>query len=184
MSTPGDLARTWTLADLAELPDDGMRYELVDGNLVVTPPTQRHTGWAHGLATQLRTHAPAGWQVVTELPLPLGDDLRIPDVVVHRWPLREPAADASNPLGPRDVGLLVEVVSPRTRKTDRFLKPGEYAAEGVPLFWRLETEPTLVLHPYELRDGRYVDLPTITGRGDALAPWGQTPVDLRSLEAP
>jgi len=181
MSVP-DLARTWALADLDQLPDDGARYELVDGNLVVTPPTQRHTWWADALAAQLRTAAPAGWRVVTELRLPLGADLRIPDIVVHRWPLRAPTADPANPLGPGDVGLLVEVVSPRTRKTDRFLKPAEYAAEQIPLFWRLETEPTLVLHPYVLRDGSYVPLSLITGRGAVPTPWGDAPVDLTTLD--
>ena len=35
---PPDLHRGWTLEDLATLPDDGQRYELVDGGLVVTPP--------------------------------------------------------------------------------------------------------------------------------------------------
>ncbi len=177
-----DLARTWTLADLERLPDDGVRYELVDGNLVVTPPTQRHTWWGHALATQLRAAAPAGWLVVTELRLPLGEDLRIPDIVVHRWPLSEPTVDPANPLGPRDVGLLVEVVSPRTRKTDRFLKPGEYAAEGIALFWRLETEPDLVLHPYELHDGSYVALQEVRTRGAAPAPWGEVTVDLGALD--
>jgi Uma2 family endonuclease len=181
MPAPGDLARTWTIADLEELPDDGLRYELVDGNLVVTPPTQHHTWVAHALAAQLRAAAPAGWRVVTELRLPMGQDLRIPDVVVHRWPLREPTPDPANPLGPRDVGLLVEVVSPRTRKTDRFLKPSEYATEGVPLFWRLETDPVLVLHPYALRGGSYVAVPAVRELGAAPAPWGETTVDVTAL---
>lgn len=182
MSAPVDLARHWTLADLETLPDDGLRYELVDGNLVVTPPTQRHTWWATGLATQLRAAATPGWLVVTELRLPLEEDLRIPDVVVHRWPLRHPTADRANPLGPRDVGLLVEVVSPRTRKTDRFTKPGEYAAAGVPIYWRLETDPVLVLHPFVLAAGSYVGADAVTLRGPAPTPWGEIVVDLGALE--
>ena len=180
MSVP-DVARTWTLAELEDLPDDGLRYELVDGNLVVTPPTQRHQWLGDALAAQLRAAAPAGWRVVTELRLPLDDDLRIPDVVVHRWPLRAPTDDPANPLGPADIGLLIEVVSPRTRKTDRFTKPGEYAAAGVPLFWRLETEPQRVLHAFVLSAGAYAAAPTVTARGSAPAPWGDVLVDLAAL---
>lgn len=182
MSAPVDLARTWTLADLETLPDDGLRYELVDGNLVVTPPTQRHQWLADALATQLRTEAVDGWRVVTELRLPLEEDLRIPDVVVHRWPLQQPTEDRANPLGPRDIGLLVEVVSPRTRKTDRFTKPAEYAAAGVPLFWRLETEPVLVLHPFVLDAGAYVPLEPVAQRGPTPTPWGELVIDVRALE--
>ena len=72
-----DVRRSWTRADLARLPDDGVRHELVDGNLVVTPPpTQRHQWLADSLATQLRLSAPAGWRVVAELSLPVGENLR------------------------------------------------------------------------------------------------------------
>lgn len=177
-----DLARTWTRAELDELPDDGLRYELVDGNLVVTPPTQRHQWLADALAGQLRAAAPAGWRVMTELRLPLGDDLRIPDVVVHRWPLRTPSSDAANPLAVEDVGLLVEVVSPRTRKTDRFTKPAEYAAAGVPLFWRVETDSGLVLHAFALRSGSYTAASVVTGRGAVPSPWGDVSVDLDALD--
>ena len=177
-----DVARTWTRSELSLLPDDGLRYELVDGNLVVTPPTQRHQWWGHALAEQLRGAASAGWRVVPELQLPLGEDLRIPDVVVHRWPLRHPGPDPANPLGPTDVGLLVEVVSPRTRKADRFSKPAEYAAAGIPFFWRLETEPDRVLHAFVLRDGAYVPSPALTSQGRVPCPWGGVLVDLDALD--
>jgi hypothetical protein len=52
----------------------------------------------------------------------------------------------------------------------------------VPLFWRLETEDGLVLHPYVLRAGAYVALPEITGSGVAPAPWGDVALDLTVLQ--
>ena len=37
------LKRHWTVDDLADLPDDGQRYEVIDGELFVTPsPSARH----------------------------------------------------------------------------------------------------------------------------------------------
>ncbi|MEH0984221.1 Uma2 family endonuclease [Micromonospora sp. CPCC 205556] len=41
----------------------------------------------------------------------------------------------------------MEVVSPGTRRTDRFAKPGEYAAAGIPFYWRVEQDP-VHLHAY------------------------------------
>ena len=40
---PDHIAGEWTVADLETLPDNGLRYELLDGTLLVTPsPTPRH----------------------------------------------------------------------------------------------------------------------------------------------
>ncbi|MBK5306864.1 MAG: Uma2 family endonuclease [Frankiaceae bacterium] len=181
--SPPHIQRGWTLADLPGLPDDGQRYELVDGGLVVTPPaTQRHQDLASDLRDRLAAAAPPGWRVRYEYALPFADDTqRVPDVVVYRWPLQHPRPDERNPLGPPDVGLIVEVVSPRTRRTDRFAKPGEYAEAGIPLFWRLETEPGLVLHTFALRGATYEPTAQIRERGAVIAPWGELMLDVTSL---
>ena len=181
-ASPPDLHRGWTLDDLDSLPDDGQRYELVDGGLVMTPPpTQRHQMLADDLREQLQTAAPPGWRARLEFPLPFAvDTQRIPDVVVHRWPLQH-AREDENPVGPADVGLIVEVVSPSTRRTDRFAKPGEYAEAGIGLFWRLETEPALVLHPFVLGQAGYEPLPPVPGQGSVPVPWGSLVVDVSAL---
>ena len=183
--SPPDVHRGWTLDDLHLLPDDGQRYELVDGGLVVTPPpTQWHQMLAYDLHDALRAVAPAGWRVRTEFPIPFDvDTQRIPDVVVHRWPLQQPRSDERNPVGPADVGLIVEVVSPSTRRTDRFAKPGEYAEAGIALFWRLETEPDVVLHPFVLTGAGYEPLPLVRVQGSAPVPWGTLTLDLIALGA-
>jgi hypothetical protein len=56
-------------------------------------------------------------------------------------------------LGPAEVLLAVEVVSPGSRVTDRVTKPAQYAAAGVPAYWRVETEPELALAAYSLPAG-------------------------------
>jgi Uma2 family endonuclease len=48
------------------------------------------------------------------------------------------------------VVLAVEVVSPGTRRVDRFAKPGEYAAAGIRYYWRIEQDP---VHVYAYRLG-------------------------------
>lgn len=71
--------------------------------------------------------------------------------------------------------MVVEVVSPRSRKTDRFTKPAKYAEAGIPLMWRVELAPSVEVLGFELRDGSY-------RRTDGLlAPWGAIAVDLVAL---
>jgi Uma2 family endonuclease len=181
--SPPDLHRDWTLDDLGTLPDDGQRYELVDGGLVVTPPpTQRHQMLGDDLREQLQAAAPPGWRAGLNFPLPFAADTqRIPDVVVHRWPLQHRRSDERNPVGPANVGLIVEVVSPSTRRTGRFAKPGEYAEAGIGLFWRLQTEPDLVLHPFVLGRAGYEPLTPVRGQGSVPVPWGWLVVDMSAL---
>jgi Uma2 family endonuclease len=52
------------------------------------------------------------------------------------------------------VTLVVEVVSPGTRKRDRLEKPAEYAAAGIPHYWRVEQGP-LHVFAYDLVDEHY-----------------------------
>jgi hypothetical protein len=74
-------------------------------------------------------------------------------------------------------------VSASTRRTDRFAKPGEYAEAGIPLFWRLETEPDLVLHAFALCGTTYEPIAQIRERGAVAAPWGDVIVDVSTLGA-
>jgi Uma2 family endonuclease len=53
------------------------------------------------------------------------------------------------------VVIAVEVVSPGTKRRDRLEKPAEYAAAGIPFYWRIEQDPVHVF-AYELgADGTY-----------------------------
>ena len=181
--SPPDLRGQWLVSDLDKLPDDEFRYELVDGHLIVTPPaTQQHQDHGGSLRDLLAAAAPEGWRCRTEFPVIFAEDtLRQPDVVVFRWPLAHPREDARNPVGPADIGLVVEVVSPTTRRTDRFAKPGEYADAGIGIYWRLETDPELVLHVQTLEGSSYGRPTEIRGTGTAATPWGQVEVDLGAL---
>ena len=135
----------WTVDDLDELPDDGNRYELLDGALLVSPPPElMHQYVGFRLAALLSGQLPPDLAVVTA-PGVYYDSrtYRIPDVVVFR---RSALSRPRPHLRPADVVIAVELMSPGNERTDR-LKPAEYAAAGVPHFWRVELEaPVVVTH--------------------------------------
>jgi Uma2 family endonuclease len=145
----------YTLDDLLTLPADAPRVELVDGVISLTPsPTLGHQNVSSLLWLWLRQHAPADLQAVQAVGVALGPNTsRQPDVLLHHADVSPTTAF----LMPHEVVLAVEVVSPGTRRADRFAKPGEYAAAGIPFYWRVEQDP---VHVYAYRLG---DHPGPTG---------------------
>ena len=175
-----ELAGPWTLADVFDLPDSDNRYEVIDGKLIVSPPPSlRHQYVGSELHFQLRTAAPREWRVVYESYLDYGGDGRVPDLVVVRTSALEDRS--SRALLPSAVGLAVEIVSPSSRRTDRLAKPAEYADQGIPLFWRVELEPELVVHPYRLGRGGWTQETDVRDVGPVPVPWGILTLDLREL---
>jgi len=152
----------WTLADLATLPDDGQRYEIVDGSLLVSPPP---TTWHQAIAARLNrllfSAAGPGLEVLEAAGVQLPNGVLIPDVlVVHAVAV----LSGRSPLVPADLLLAVEVVSPSSATTDRVTKPTLYAAAGVPAYWRVELAgaeaPSVVT--YRLMGTAYVEQATAT----------------------
>ncbi len=79
--------RALTRRDLERMPDDGHRYELVDGSLIVTPaPSPRHQAVLARLYGTLAAHCPADLQVLfAPLDVALADDTVLqPDLLVAR----------------------------------------------------------------------------------------------------
>jgi len=132
----GDLPREWTLDDLALLPDDGHRYEIVDGGLYVSPPpTSSHQVCAARLDRVLERAAPPELEVLQGVGIGLGKSAFIPDISVV---LAEVAARDVPQFTPSEVLLAVEIVSPSSVSMDRLLKPARYAGGGIPSYWRVE----------------------------------------------
>src|SRR6266568_7820768 len=77
-------ARPFTVADLDRMPDDGHRYELLDGALVVSPrPTTIHQAVAGRLANMLDRDCPEDLLVVPEPAVQLDARTEFdPDLVV------------------------------------------------------------------------------------------------------
>lgn len=135
----------WT-ADMARaLPDDGNRYEVLDGALFVTPaPSWRHQRIAGTLYMELRGYAERhriGW--VQHAPADVQFSPRRlvqPDVLVAPWGDREPASW-------RDVHrllLAIEVLSPSTARADRHVKRRLYQDEGVAEYWIVDPDARLI----------------------------------------
>jgi len=63
-----------------------------------------------------------------------------------------------------DVELAIEIVSPGSLTTDRITKPAQYAAAGIPAFWRVETAQQVSVTAYALQPGHtvYTELGTWT----------------------
>lgn len=165
MVTMTEPAMTWlphgrplTRADLDALPDDGHRYELIDGVLIVTPaPSPRHQEISGNLYMALRQAAPSDLAVrFAPLDVALGDDVMEPDLLVAR---QIDFTERDLPVAPL---LAVEVLSPSTRRTDLTLKRSRFEEAGVASYWVVD--PTaLTLTAWELRDGRYVEVADVTG---------------------
>lgn len=166
--------------DLATMPEDGHRYELIDGVLIVSPsPTLDHQRCVVSLVVLLRAARKPEHEVV------LGPfDVRfsrttvlIPDLLVARKSDLTPARLETAPL------LVVEVRSPSTRLFDQGPKRMVYEEAGVPAYWLVDPEgPSLTV--LELEDGRYVERATVNGDEayEATVPFPVTVVRGRLLD--
>jgi Uma2 family endonuclease len=123
----------WTVDDLARLPDDGLRYELFDGVLVVSPsPFMPHQRAARRLFLLLHDACPPDLEVFFA-PFdfqPTNKRSFQPDLMVVRTAdLREDEALTQPPL------LNVEILSKGSRTLDRLFKREMYATSGVDNYW-------------------------------------------------
>lgn len=145
--------RELTRADLDAMPDDGHRYELIDGALVVTPaPTWRHQAALARLLILLDAACPPDLRVLmAPLDVALADDTVVqPDLLVAR---KSDFAERDLPAAPL---LAVEILSPSTRLIDLNLKRARYQQAGSPSYWVVDPEARTVT-VWELAAGGYAE---------------------------
>lgn len=149
----------FTRADWEATPDDGRRYELLDGALVVTPsPGVRHQRLVGNLFTLLRDLAPAGTHAYVaplDAFLPTGDILEPDVLVVPDSAVRDDKVQAGVPV------LVVEVISPSSRRRDLGDKLTAYRDAGVPAYWVVDPDGPR-LRAWALEDGEYVEQADVT----------------------
>jgi Uma2 family endonuclease len=165
----------WTEPDLHLFPQDGHRYEIVDGSLHVTPPPDGpHRSVVRALVGTLRSAAPDGWWVCDRLGIDLGGSNLVPDVTVLR-----PMSSGAVWTDPADVALVVEVETESSRRYDRLLKPTVYADAGIPQYWRIELNLAApVVHLYALSDDGAYTLHHSIKDADAMATTTPYPVHI------
>jgi Uma2 family endonuclease len=157
---------TLTYADLAALPDDGLRHELLDGELVVTPaPRTRHQTVAFELTVALRDHVKRrrlGQVFIGPVDVIFTErDVLEPDVVF----VGSEQTEIITELNIRGVPeLLIEVVS--DSRMDRVRKRDVYERCGVPEYWVADPDADRI-EVDRLRAGRY-GKPEIVGTEDTL----------------
>lgn len=149
-----------TVQDLEGLPDDGRRYELIDGVLIMSPaPRFRHQWCVGELYSLLRTHCPEDLCVLMA-PFaihPDGNTELQPDLLVARL---EDFTDADLPGAPL---AAVEVLSPSTAVHDLNTKKAVYERMGTPSYWVVDPQqPSVTV--FELgADGSYHEAGAASG---------------------
>lgn len=154
-----------TYDDFVRFPDDGLRHELIDGVHYVTPsPVTRHqqlSGRLHlAIGSYLEAHPEAGHLFYAPF-----------DVIFSRWDVVEPdlifvAADQLEILTDANVNgapaLVIEILSPGTRKRDLGIKRELFDRGGVREYWVVDPKLEDVAVYRRHADGRLVPAGALT----------------------
>ena len=145
-----------TYEDYCALPNDGRRYEILEGELAVTPsPNRAHQRVSRNFLFMLHTHV-REWN--------LGEVFSAPfDVILEKTSVVVPdllfvSRDRLGVVTDRGVegapDLIVEIVSPGTARRDRVEKAQLYARHGVPHYWLVDPDAHSI-EAFELAGGQY-----------------------------
>lgn len=137
-----ELGLRFTYDDYAQLPSDGKRYEVINGEVIVTPaPTTIHQRISRKLEYRLEEH-------VTKYDL--GEIFDAPcDVILSEYDIVQPdlffiSNERSSIITEKNIqgapDLVIEIISPESRERDRTNKNLLYAQHGVREYWLVDTE--------------------------------------------
>lgn len=132
LSLQGDSELEWANIRELQVPEDGRRIELIDGALVMTPaPAYLHQRATHRIGLILEQACPSGFEVFSSPPNWVANEFNafIPDSMIVPVMVGEPGEFVGIPL------LVVEVLSPSTRRWDLGTKKSAYAAAGLGSYW-------------------------------------------------
>lgn len=151
-----------TADEFFQIPDELTRYELVDGVVIVSPsPTARHqniVGLIYHLLRVFAIENQSGLPFV-ELDIHLGKGPTGNDLV-YRPEVSFLGKDKLKGLGNRVVGppdVVVEVVSPGSKKLDTVTKKNDYERCGVGEYWLIDPEAESMTF-YRRDNDRFVEI--------------------------
>jgi len=153
-----------TYKDYAALPDDGRRYQILDGELCVTPaPGSRHQEISGNLFAAIHAYVRAhGLGKVFPAPI----DVILSDTSIVQPDVVFVAADRLGRVSARGIEgaptLVAEILSPTTATLDRRRKRDLYARHGVTYYWIVDGE-TRTIEMYRLTGQSYELLVRVTG---------------------
>src|SRR5262249_41190546 len=171
------LKRKLDYDDYVRLPDDGKRYEILDGELYVTPaPSPLHQRVSKRLQRKLEDYFESrqlGEVFDAPIDMILGHhDVAQPDILVVTNPGQISGRGIERP-----PPLVVEVLSPSTRRHDREVKMRRYAALGVPHYWIVDPESQWIAQ-YRLEGTGYQHAPTAERNSAMVTDWPDLTVAL------
>lgn len=156
--------------DIWEAPEDGKVYEVIDGELYMTPaPSWQHQNAAsalHGLIWGYVRNRNLGKIVTAPTGVVLDDENGVQPDLVYVSRERMDIISERGIEGAPD--LVVEVLSPRTAARDRGIKMRRYAVAGVPHYWIVDPA-NRTLEAYRLGERGYKQS-GVYGPGDVFRP--------------
>jgi len=143
MSSAQPAPRPWTYADLVALPDDQLRHELIDGEHFVTPsPATRHQIILMNLVRLLLPYLdehPLGQLLSAPFDVKLSFfTVLVPDLVFFTAERFARLVNEKHATAAPD--LVVEILSPGTRRRDKGRKRAVYDREGVQEYWIVDPD--------------------------------------------
>ena len=182
--------RLLTIADYLELGEDEHgRTELQEGSLVMSPsPTPDHNTVSRLLANAIEQWLPADLEVNQDMDVDLRlapvdgpGTVRRPDVIVVQRSARRRVRREGGVISASEVVVVVEIVSPGSRRMDNVMKRAEYADAGIPYYWIVDIDEPVSLVACELRGSvGYYDYEPVTEVFTASEPF-EVRVDLNGL---
>ncbi|HEY4375781.1 MAG TPA: Uma2 family endonuclease [Acidimicrobiales bacterium] len=156
--------RPLTADDVLRLPEGPPFFELIAGEIVVSPPAiPAHSRAIRNLFLALHEACPSHLEVFPNEVDWVVDQSNVfePDVIVV------PRANVGEKRLSGPPVLAVEILSPRTRKRDLTVKREKFAEGGCPAYWIVDLKkgPELTVLELDPAAGRYVEVARIAGDG-------------------
>src|SRR3989442_7056272 len=153
--------------DYVDLPDDGRRYEILDGELEVSPsPAPKHQAVSRNLVWIVHGHVQErglGSVYYAPIDVILADTSIVQPDLVFIAAARESIVSQRGIEGPPD--LAVEILSPWSVRRDRVAKAALYARHGIRHYWVVDPD-ACVLEVYETEGAEH----RLVGRQEGAAP--------------